>query len=170
MDRWPSLDEWLSAQSLQSERFEKKSCVTIWYSFIFQVNMINGVGVMDGWQSKSRNEMQQEKNPLKSSWRRECKRDKLMSGVGFEPTPPMESETWTQRLRPLSHPDKSFLTWQNFTSTGPHGRVLLFDHLSGEQVFPDHSHRETVTFQGKRLGLVPSSTKLWKCQKVIQPE
>ena len=31
-----------------------------------------------------------------------------LSEVGFEPTPPMETATWTQRLRPLGHPD-----WEN---------------------------------------------------------
>ena len=28
-----------------------------------------------------------------------------LSEVGFEPTPPGETATWTQRLRPLGHPD-----------------------------------------------------------------
>ena len=28
-----------------------------------------------------------------------------MSEVGFEPTPPVETATLTQRLRPLGHPD-----------------------------------------------------------------
>ena len=30
-----------------------------------------------------------------------------LSEVGFEPTPPGETATWTQRLRPLGHPDYS---------------------------------------------------------------
>lgn len=36
------------------------------------------------------------------SWLGEKKR---LSEVGFEPTPPGETATWTQRLRPLGHPD-----------------------------------------------------------------
>ena len=36
----------------------------------------------------------------------------FLSGVGFEPTPSEMTATWTQRLRPLGHPDLQFTSYK----------------------------------------------------------
>lgn len=42
---------------------------------------------------------------IQIDWVLSILQNKILSEVGFEPTPPEETATWTQRLRPLGHPD-----------------------------------------------------------------